>query len=251
MRKGFRAVAAVLLLSFIGGVSGCLTGGKVSKKDLMMTRPEWAPDVPALLLDHAVEGYIARTAAGFEMRVNKRMKIKLFEEQALEYADVELYIPGAEKVKQFEARTIRPDGSTVKVDKGDLFDQVVYSGPANDRRHRLYQFAFPQATVGSILELEYSYVTENIYLFPPFYFDSYNLPSVKSTVSLTVPFTLQYRTGLVNVIDWTGRLSTSTHLIAAPHSTRSHGISPARRCSLSTPRTRDSSGCRTGSSRMS
>ncbi|MBD3167811.1 DUF3857 domain-containing protein, partial [bacterium] len=115
------------------------------------------------------------------------------------YGDIRLYIPGGYKLKMLKARTITPDGKKSKVKSKEIHNEIVYSGRTNNRRHRVYSFAFPEVTPGAILEYEYMYYDDGIILSPPFYFDVFNLPSRESTVKLLIPLTLQYTTGLANV----------------------------------------------------
>ncbi len=185
---------ALLLLP----LSISLAWEKFTDEELSMKPPDWCPDATAMVLDRQVRGDVSLTAAGFELEVKYVTRIKLFDEAAFDLANIQLLAPAGSKINRIKARTITPEGKKVKLKKRDIYDEITYAGPKNDRKYRVVNFAFPAVTAGAILEFEYRWVSDNFVLMPPFYFDLDGLPTRESSVAFQIPYGLNYRTGLIN-----------------------------------------------------
>jgi hypothetical protein len=114
-----------------------------------MTSEPGAPGAGAVYLYRQVD----RDDSGFTESVYVR--IKILTDAGLKYADVEIpFVQGAERIGSIQARTIRPDGSTVN------FDGTTYDKPITKSQRVRYlakTFTLPEAGVGSILEYRYEH----------------------------------------------------------------------------------------------
>jgi len=121
----------------------------VSPEELHMTSEPGAPGAGAVYLYRQVD----RDDSGFTESVYVR--IKILTDAGLKYADVEIpFVQGAERIGSIQARTIRPDGSTVN------FDGTTYDKPITKSQRVRYlakTFTLPEAGVGSILEYRYEH----------------------------------------------------------------------------------------------
>jgi hypothetical protein len=114
-----------------------------------MTSEPGAPGAGAVYLYRQVD----RDDSGFTESVYVR--IKILADAGLKYADVEIpFVQGAERIGSIQARTIRPDGSTVN------FDGTTYDKPITKSQRVRYlakTFTLPEVAVGSILEYRYEH----------------------------------------------------------------------------------------------
>ncbi len=81
-------------------------------------------------------------------------RIKVFNEKGVEdLSKFELtYLEGAE-ILRLEGRTVKPDGTVIKLEKDNIFDQEVIR--TSRRKMRATSFAFPNLEPGDIIELQY------------------------------------------------------------------------------------------------
>jgi hypothetical protein len=129
----------------------------VTNEDLQMTREPKAPGAAAIYLYEQVD----RDDTIPEVSIY--MRLKILTEEGRKYGDIEIpFVKGVEYVHAIEARTIHPDGSTVR------FDGSVYEKPiANRRGVKLLAktFTMPAVQVGSIIEYRYRHREETGYVF--------------------------------------------------------------------------------------
>jgi hypothetical protein len=120
----------------------------VTAEDLQMTADPQAPKAPAVLLYRQVD----RDDSLFAER--QYIRIKVLTDEGREAGNVEIrYDRNHESIHNIQARTIRPDGSTVDFD-GTVYDtQLVETQEFNERAKT---FALPDVQVGSIIEYRFS-----------------------------------------------------------------------------------------------
>lgn len=119
----------------------------VSPDDLKMTSEPLAPGAPAIYLYRQVD---RDDGESFERTY---LRIKILTQAGLKYANVEIpFSKESESIRNVQARTIRPDGSTLK------FDGTIYEKPLVKSGRSSYMaktFTLPEAEVGSILEYRF------------------------------------------------------------------------------------------------
>lgn len=82
------------------------------------------------------------------------IRIKIFNNRGRRFADIELpYKVELGKITDVQARTIRPDGTTIAVEGRDIFDKLVFKNSAGT--HRAKVFSMPAVEPGSIIEYRY------------------------------------------------------------------------------------------------
>jgi hypothetical protein len=129
----------------------------VTPEELQLTREPKAPGAAAIYLYRQVD----RDDTIPEVSVYVRLKI--LTEEGRKYADVEIpFVKGTEYVRGIEARTIRPDGSTVR------FDGTVYEKPLESTRSvklMAKTFTMPEVQPGSIIEYRYRHIEQSGFVF--------------------------------------------------------------------------------------
>lgn len=121
----------------------------VSPDELHMTSEPEAPGASAVYLFRQVD----RDDSLYLEHIYVR--IKVLTEAGLKYANAEIpFTKGSESIRNIQARTIRPDGTTVR------FDGTIYEKPILKTGRGAYlakTLTLPQAEVGSILEYRYEH----------------------------------------------------------------------------------------------
>jgi|GEM_PF-2193297 len=93
--------------------------------------------------------YLFHRADVGQTRIVVHGAIKIFNEAGRDFANVEL----PEEVTGIRARTIKPDGTVVEIDRDDIMRKIVTR--KRGRRNDVKVFAFPDVEPGSILEYIY------------------------------------------------------------------------------------------------
>lgn len=82
------------------------------------------------------------------------IRIKIFNDRGRRFADIDLpYKVELGKITDVQARTIRPDGTTIEVEARDIFDKLVLKN--SNGTHRSKVFSMPGVEPGSIIEYRY------------------------------------------------------------------------------------------------
>ena len=156
-------VAALVL-----GIFVAICGGNIAAGD------EWkaiaAPDLalksnPANPGDHAMILYREETLDDVAATISEYKRIKIFDAQGKDYADIRIQYYAGASVKDLHARTILPNGTAVNF-TGKAYDQV--SVKAGDERVMQKTLALPDVTPGCIIEYRYT-----VQLNPSYYYDSH------------------------------------------------------------------------------
>ena len=135
--------------------------GEIPKDDLTMTTYERDSLAPALVLVNYGSTVTTLKTGGYILRTDRHRRIKILKPAGLAYADVEIpyfHAGDMESVYNVRAQTIAPAGTVHPVSQKDIFREKI-----NDRWSRV-KFALPNATVGSIIEWEWSVNAQNIIL---------------------------------------------------------------------------------------
>jgi hypothetical protein len=120
----------------------------VSQEELAMTDDPANPGAAAIILWREV------TTDDVKGISTEYRRIKVLTDEGKKYADIEIpYLEGASRVEDIQARTIRPDGTTIDF-QGQIFDRTVVK--ARKTRVQVKAFALPEVQNGSILEYSYS-----------------------------------------------------------------------------------------------
>src|SRR5262249_37415816 len=96
--------------------------------------------------------------------INHYLRIKIFNERGKDsQSKIDIpYGPDVE-IKDLAARTIKPDGSIVEVQKKEIFDRTIVK--QGGQKIRAKSFAMPAVEPGSIIEYRYREVRNNSFSF--------------------------------------------------------------------------------------
>lgn len=139
----------------IAGLLGCNAAWAadwlpIDPQELRMTSEPKAPDAAAVYLYRQVD----RSDADFDERFYVRIKILTAE--GLSYANIEIPFDGQnESIRFIQARTVRPDGSSIDFD-GKVYEKTVVK--ARNERLLTKTFTLPDVQVGSIIEYRYDHL---------------------------------------------------------------------------------------------
>jgi hypothetical protein len=121
----------------------------IAKQELETADDPANPGAAAIILFRELHTYDAK-AYETEYR-----RIKILNDAGKKYADIEIpYFAGATKIEDIQARTTRPDGTSM-VFQGQIFDRTVLR--ARKKGVQVKSFTLPDIQRGSIIE--YSYTT--------------------------------------------------------------------------------------------
>jgi hypothetical protein len=147
------------LLVFFGGTLAVFADDwpPLLPEDLAMTAEPKAPGAPALFLYRQVD----RDDSGPTETIYER--IKILTDEGRKFADVEIpFDKSSESVYGIQARTVRPDGASVKFD-GAIYDKPI--AQARGVKWLAKTFTLPDVQVGSIIEYRYRHQYRFGYVF--------------------------------------------------------------------------------------
>lgn len=119
----------------------------ISKEELAMTDDPANPGASAILLYREVN---TDDVKGFETEYRR---IKILNDDGKKYADIEIpYVEGAFQIEGIQARTIRPDATTV-IFQGQIFDRTALR--ARKTKIQVKALTLPDVQKGGIIEYSY------------------------------------------------------------------------------------------------
>jgi hypothetical protein len=150
-------LAALLMMLFMGAAKGRASSGwkPLGADDLDVTATSIGyPDADAAILLR--EGDLDDDSSeGTSLKIYVRMKV--FNERGRRYGDVRLpYRLDLGKIADVHARTVRPDGKAIEVEKKDIFDKLLITSGRSVWRAKT--FSMPSVEPGSIIEYRYRQV---------------------------------------------------------------------------------------------
>ena len=172
-------VVLAVALPLFGGFSQTQDFRPATPAELAMTSVDYAPGVPAAILDWVEVDDDTRSIS------SEYYRIKVFSDEGKKYADVEVaYLAGYPfhgRVTDISARTIQPDGTIVPFD-GKVYDKVVYK--AGGVRLRAKTFSLAGVKAGSILEYRYQRRWADMMLLNTIWTVQREIPVLRARMSL-------------------------------------------------------------------
>jgi hypothetical protein len=192
-------LAAILLASLTATAQKDLPAfGNVTKADLELT--ECPFDKEAMAYRLVDEGKVAfewdNGKNFFRMTKMRRIRIKIFKDKALNYADVRLrYVSDDrfEKISDISAATYNL-GAGGEVEKTKLEKSQIFNQKVSDNLSEV-KFTFPGAKAGSVIEYRYTITTNTYNRIDPWYFQG-QLPVQISNFELEVPEYFKFTTSV-------------------------------------------------------
>jgi hypothetical protein len=143
--------------------------GNISRTDLEMTVYKPDPDASAVILSDRGRATLQYVGNKFVIEFDRNVRIKILNSDGFDYANVEIpYLR--------EDNLIRVKASTY-----NIFNDSIVETPLNPKEfikdksskyHQTLRIAFTNVTVGSVIEYQYRHITEYIYRFIPWEFQS-------------------------------------------------------------------------------
>lgn len=164
--------------------------GILSIEEIDMTSYEKDKDAKAVVLFDIGKSVFFDADGGFDIRFTRHKRIKIFDKNASQYAEVSIpyYVDGsgkAEKVKSIQAITINTQGGIIT--QKIVEPSTIYEERINDRWFNK-KFVFPDVQDGSILDLKYVLETPFHFNLPDWYFQD-KIPTLYSEYEISmIPF---------------------------------------------------------------
>jgi hypothetical protein len=158
-----------------------------SEMDLEYYREKY-PGEPAIVIGDVADcrfGY--ETKKGFQFQLNREIRIMILNEAGLDYGDFSIpyyeTTGGQEEIRRFRAHVYNLDGNRVnrtRVREREGFTQ--------DRQNNWKElsFAFPEVTVGSVIEVRYTLISDFLFHLRDWRFQR-EIPVLHSEYSLNLP----------------------------------------------------------------
>lgn len=125
--------------------------------------------------------------AGLPISTLKRRRvIKIFDKSKFYLANVSIPYSSSTLVTDISASTILPDGSSVQLDKGDIFDVTLYPQFIFYSDVRAKKFALPAVEEGCIIDYQWTKIIQNYSNWDRWQFQN-DLPTLESRFQITIP----------------------------------------------------------------
>jgi hypothetical protein len=169
--------------------------GKVDVEDLQMKECSMDKNADAMfLLDQGVVYYETNPQALFEMKEERRVRLKIFTEKGFEHANIRLTYYSDdkyEKIYDLDAIVYNLDATgkvvATKLDKKAFYRQAV------NAYYSAITFTFPELKPGSIIEYRYTKAKETWSNIDPWVFQD-RIPTKLSIFRITIPEYFQFTT---------------------------------------------------------
>ena len=197
MRKSLSlAVLFLLSLTLLAQKNkGVPAFGKVDVEDLQMKECSMDKNADAMfLLDQGVVYYETNSQALFEMKEERRVRLKIFTEKGFEHANIRLMYYSDdkyEKIYDLDAIVYNLDATgkvvATKLDKKAFYRQAV------NAHYSAITFTFPELKPGSIIEYRYTKAKETWSNIDPWVFQD-RIPTKLSIFRITIPEYFEFTT---------------------------------------------------------
>ncbi|MEN0004397.1 MAG: DUF3857 domain-containing protein [Bacteroidota bacterium] len=179
-KKHFIALVILFFCTLALAQKAPMKWGKINDADLQMTSFAADTSAAALVLGNFGELEFDYAGSGIKYRFNHHRRIKLLKRSSFDYADVTIYESGSEKIESIKAQIFLPDGTKVKVDKKDIFEEKVTKGL------KAYTFTFPKVQEGAIIEYTYEKISGYLVSLEEWYFQE-EIPVRHSEIRTAIP----------------------------------------------------------------
>lgn len=144
----------VVCLGLFASVSALASGDDwrpVTREELAMKTPKVDPDADAEAIFWEVR---IDDSSDEDLSLQHYVRVKIFTERGREkYSKFDIPFTKGMKIKDVAARVTKPDGSSVEIQKGDIFEREIIK--ANGLKIKAKSFAIPNVESGVIVEYRY------------------------------------------------------------------------------------------------
>ncbi len=163
--------------------------GVISENELSFQQCEYEKEAPAVILRYSGEIKLLRS----KVYIKRLVRIKVLSEKGLDFADIRIpyyNFEQFEKVANVRAQTINTtrqgEPEFVKLDSDDFYHIDLTDG------WKELRFTFPKVKPGSIIEYEYTEVSDNLIYLDDWVFQ-HEIPVLFSDLTVKIPSALRYQ----------------------------------------------------------
>ncbi|MFH1699588.1 MAG: DUF3857 domain-containing protein [Candidatus Zixiibacteriota bacterium] len=181
-------LALILIICVSHSMSWGQKFGKIEASEWGIGAPADYPEANAIILFKNGRLGVSWDKIEFAPHI----RIKLLTQAGIDELDeFEIYLFENDKLKDFEAQTITPDGKKHKVDKEAIFDKEV-------GKDKIRTFTFPALEPGCIIEYKFKIRNENYRFLEPWFFQ-HNLYVLKSHLDVELSQGFSYNITYFNM----------------------------------------------------
>lgn len=188
INKSKKSFYLLFIAFFVASCGSLLTGSYedlVEKMGVKVPDEKDYPDYDAVVLFEDKESKLDYESGLVTYETFHTVK-KVFK-NVEEYAEGVVYLSDYEKLLEIAARTIKPDGTILKVAESEFFTIMpdIASGASVDGS-RIVKFTYPHVSNGCILELKYKKVVFSFFSGDRWIVQNQDMPTLKNRYSLSV-----------------------------------------------------------------
>lgn len=188
------SISTTIIVFFIGISSAFsqkldIKFGDISKADLEMKVYKPDPGADAVILSDCGHAELKISGDNLQIELERDVRIKIINKGGFGYADIEIPYGTSEKVIKVEASTFNLENGTIKETKVSKKSLIIEKTNKYQKKLRI---AFPSVYEGSIIEYKYKFITDALYEFIPWEFQS-DIPVKYSEFTATYPDLFNYR----------------------------------------------------------
>jgi len=163
--------------------------GDISKADLEMKVYKPDPGADAVILSDYGYAELVESGDNLQVELVRNVRIKIINKGGYGYANVEIPYGSSDKIIKVEASTFNLEDGSIKETK--VSKKSIIIDKAN-KYQRILRIAFPNVYEGSVIEYRYKYISESIYEFVPWRFQS-DIPTIYTEFTASFPDFFSYR----------------------------------------------------------
>ena len=143
--------------------------GEVSQSDLEMKVYLSDPDASAVILSDQGKANLVLVSENFTIELERNVKIKILNSQGFDYANVEIPYATGDKLLKVRATTYNLINDSIVATSVNKKEFIL---DKSNKYYKTLRIAFPNVGEGSIIEYQYKLITEDIYNFVAWNFQS-------------------------------------------------------------------------------
>ena len=188
-------LAGILLTGiFVFSQETPIKAGKVSMEELQLQRCEIDTNARAMVLcDEGKSYFDYNSNTGWTLHFDRLLRVKIFTNEGYDWADheIELYKTPSSKEKLGKLKCFTYNLKDGKIVKEKLKSSDVYYEERTKNREYA-KFSMPQVREGSVIEIEYSIISEFFFNLNSWYFQK-DIPIAWSEYTIDIPEFLIYK----------------------------------------------------------
>lgn len=175
--------------------------GKITKDELLMKVCDLDSNARAMIICDFGKSFFQYTDnLGFQLCFERLLRIKVFNSEGYDWGnhEIELYKSGNNKEKLTQLKCFTYNLDDGKIIKEKLRNSDVYN-EERSKYKEIVKFSMPQVREGSVIEMEYSIVSDFFFNLTPWYFQ-HDIPVKWSEYIIEIPEFLNYKKNMSGYI---------------------------------------------------